>query len=164
MQQKGTCAEKIEIPKERVHPALGMDGEALSPPLNDPIDLETTVDPLLSQWARYRDGFIEAMTDDGYWTIDELESRVASRRAFFFPGAKAAMVGQIEVYPGGARVFQILWATGDVTELLQMAPGIEALARMMGCVEILIEGREAWRRLLEPMGYALFSVTLRKAL
>jgi hypothetical protein len=142
-----------------------MDGEALSlTPADDLIDLETTVDPLLSQWARFRDGFIEAMTDDGYWTIEELENRVATRRAFFFPGARAAMVGQIEVYPGGAKVFQVLWATGDVDELLRMAPGIEALARMMGCVEILIEGREAWRRLLQPVGYKLFSVTLRKAL
>lgn len=142
-----------------------MDGEALSPVLlDDPIDLETTVDPLLSQWSRFRDGFAAAMVDHDFWTIEELESRVANRRAFFFPGANAAMVGQIEVYPGGAKVFQVLWATGDVDELIRMAPGIEALARMMGCTEALIEGREAWKRLLAPMGYGLFSVTLRKAL
>jgi len=146
-------------------PPLGMDGEALSPVLlDDPIDLETTVDPLLSQWARFRDGFKAAMVDHDYWTIEELESRVATRRAFFFPGRDAAMVGQIEVYPGGAKVFQVLWATGDVDELLRMAPGIESLARMMGCTEALIEGREAWKRLLAPYGYDLFSVTLRKAL
>jgi len=143
-----------------------MDGEVFDPPGSEPelIDLNTTVDPLLSQWARFRDGFAEAMTDDGYWTIEELENRVASRRAFFFPGANAAMVAQIEVYPGGAKVFQVHWATGDVAELLKMAPGIESLARMMGCTETLIEGREAWRKLLEPMGYRLFSVTLRKTL
>ena len=45
-----------------------------------------------------------------------------------------------------------------------MAPGIEAMARMFGCQETLIEGREAWRKLLQPMGYELFSVTLRKRL
>ena len=134
------------------------------PHADDLIDLATTVDPLLSQWARFRDGFAAAMDDAGYWTIDELEARVASKRAFFFPGKAAAMVGQIEAYPGGARVFQVLWATGDVVELLQMAPGIEAIARMMGCTETLIEGREAWKRLLAPNGYTLFSVTLRKVL
>ena len=74
------------------------------------------------------------------------------------------MVGQIEAYPGGVRVFQVLWAVGEAEELLQMAPGIEAVARMMGCTEVLIEGREAWRKLLEPMGYKLWSVTVRKAL
>jgi hypothetical protein len=142
-----------------------MDGELFDPiPPDELIDLETTVDPLLSQWARFRDGFAEAMTDHDYWTIEELENRVASRRAFFFPGANAAMVAQIEPYPGGARVFQVLWATGDVDELLRMAPGVEAIARMMGCTEALIEGREAWKRLLAPMGYSLFSVTMRKAL
>jgi hypothetical protein len=143
-----------------------MDGNSAleAPDLSELIDLETTVDPMLSQWARFREGFTEAMTDDGFWTIEELEARVASKRAFFFPGQDAAMVGQIEAYPGGAKVFQVLWATGDVGELLRMAPGIEALARMMGCAEILIEGREAWKRLLAPSGYSLFSITLRKRL
>jgi hypothetical protein len=142
-----------------------MDGEAFElTPDDDLIDLNTTVDPLLSQWSKYRDGFAAAMTDHDFWTIEELEQRVASRRAFFFPGAAAAMVAQIEVYPGGAKVFQVLWATGDAAELLRMAPGIESLARMMGCTETLIEGREAWKRLLAPLGYSLFSVTMRKAL
>jgi hypothetical protein len=141
-----------------------MDGEPFDLPTEDAIDLNTTVDPLLSQWSRFRDGFAEAMTDAGFWTIEELEARVASRRAFFFPGANAAMVAQIEGYPGGAKVFQVLWATGNAEELLQMAPGIESLARMMGCTETLIEGREAWKRLLAPLGYSLFSVTMRKTL
>lgn len=137
------------------------DGQAVSADL---IDLNTTVDPLLSQWARFRDGFAEAMNDQGFWTIEELEARIAARRAFFFPGQNAAMVAQIEVYPGGAKVFQVHWATGDLQELLKMAPGVESIARMMGCTEVLIEGEEAWKKLLADMGYKLFSVTLRKAL
>ena len=127
------------------------------------INLHTTVDPLLSQWSRFRDLFKSAMTD-GFWTVEDLEAKIAHRRAFFFPGRDSAMVGQIEAYPGGVRVFQVLWAVGEAEELLQMAPGIEAVARMMGCTEVLIEGREAWRKLLEPMGYNLWSVTVRKAL
>ena len=142
-----------------------MDGEQRGlTPSDDLIDLATAIDPLLSQWARFRDGFAAAMVDHDFWTIEELEDRVATRRAFFFPGANAAMVGQIETYPGGAKVFQVLWATGDVDELLRMSVGVESLARMMGCTESLIEGREAWKRLLAPMGYSLFSVTLRKRL
>jgi hypothetical protein len=141
-----------------------MDGAQAPAVEEDALDFARAVDPLLSQWARFRDGFASAMADDGMWTIDELEARIAAKRAFFFPGRDAAMVGQMEVYPSGLRVMQILWATGEVPELLQMAPGIEALARMMGCDEMLIEGREAWRKLLEPMGYELFSVTVRKRL
>lgn len=121
------------------------------------------VDPLLSQWARFRDQFAEAMRE-GFWTLESLEEKIAKKQAFFFPGREAAMVAEIVGYPGGVRVFQVLWACGNVPELLQMAPGVEAMGRMMGCQEMLIEGQAAWKKLLEPLGYRLFSVTLRKAL
>lgn len=127
------------------------------------IALAQNVDPLLSQWARFRDEFAGAM-GDGFWTIEDLEQKIAHRRAFFFPGANSAMVGQIEVYPGGGRIFQVLWAVGDVQELIRMAPGVEAMARMMGCTGMLIEGREAWKKLLAASGYEPWSVTLFKAL
>lgn len=125
--------------------------------------LTAEVDPLLTQWARFRDQFAEAM-GDGFWTIDDLEQKIAHRRAVFVPGRNAALVGQIEVYPGGERVFQFLWAVGDVEEVLQLTPGCEAMARMMGCTAMLIEGRPAWRRVMEPHGYKLWSITLHKAL
>lgn len=139
---------------EAERPELGEDGVV--------VHLDGEVDPLLVQWARWRDDFASAM--EGFWTIEDLEQRIAHRRAFFFPGDKAAMVGQVEVYPDGARAFQVTWAVGDVNALLAMAPGVESVARMMGCTDILIEGREAWRKLLAPLGYDLFSVTVHKAL
>ena len=121
------------------------------------------VDPVLAQWARFREQFAEAMRD-GFWTLEDLENKIADKRAFFFPGREAAMVAEIVAYPGGVRAFQVLWACGSPAELLQMAPGVEAMGRMMGCSEMLIEGQKAWERLLKPMGYEPFSVTLRKAL
>lgn len=130
--------------------------------LHPPADMPPA-DPLLSQWARFRDQFAEAMRD-GFWTLEDLEDKIATKRAFFFPGKEAAMVAEIQAYPGGVRVFQVLWACGSVPELLQMAPGVEAMGRMLGCGEMLIEGQQAWARLLKPLGYDLFSVTLRKAL
>lgn len=120
-------------------------------------------DPTLIQWARFRDQFAEGMSG-GYWTLEDLEQKIAAKRAFFFPGKAAALVGQIEVYPGGERVFQVLWAVGDVKESMVILPGVEALARMMGCTSMLIEGRSAWRKLLAPVGYVPWSVTLHKAL
>lgn len=127
------------------------------------VELAKSADPLLSQWARFRDLFATAM-EDGFWTIEDLEQRIAHRRAFFFPGRDAAMVAQIEGYPGGERVFQVLWAVGDVPELVGMAPGVEAMGRMMGCSGMLIEGRPAWARVLRDHGYDLWSVTLYKRL
>jgi hypothetical protein len=120
-------------------------------------------DPTLVQWAKWRDQFAEGMRD-GFWTLEDLEQKIAAKRAFFFPGKGAALVGQIEVYPGGERIFQVLWAAGDVTEAIIILPGVEALARMMGCTSMLIEGRPAWKKLLAANGYDLFSVTLNKAL
>jgi hypothetical protein len=127
------------------------------------IRLASEVDPLLSQWARFRDQFAAAMPG-GFWTIEDLEQKIAHRRAFFFPGRNAALIGQIEVYPGGERVFQFLWAVGELEEIVQLVPGCEALARMMGCTAMLVEGRPAWKRVLEPQGYALWSITLHKGL
>lgn len=129
----------------------------------DVINLTNGVDPLLSQWARFRDLFASAM-GDGFWTVEDLEQRIAHRRAFFFPGRNAALVGEIQTYPGGENVFQVTWAVGDVEEMLHMAPGVEAMARMMGCSSMLIEGRHAWARLLKPLGYEPWSVTVWKAL
>lgn len=140
------------------------DLDLLAGPEDDTVvRLTEDVDPVLLQWARFRDRFGEAMSE-GFWTLEDLEQKVAAKRAFFFPGHDAAMVAEIVVYPGGARVFQVLWACGDVAELLQMAPGVEAMGRMLGCTHALIEGQQAWQRLLKPLGYDLFSVTLRKAL
>jgi len=128
------------------------------------IRLGGEVDPLLSQWARFRDLFAAAIGSGGFWTVEDLEQRIAHRRAFFFPGKAAALVGQIEVYPGGERVFQFLWAVGEPAEIAALTPGCEALARMMGCTSILLEGSADWRRTLKANGYRLWSVTLHKAL
>lgn len=128
------------------------------------IRLAADVDPLLSQWARFRDLFAAEIGDSGFWTIEEIEQRIAHRRAFFFPGKAAALVGQIEVYPGGERVLQFLWGVGDRSEIAALTPGCEALARMMGCTAILIEGSADWRRTLKDHGYRLWSVTLMKPL
>lgn len=143
--------------------------EDLMPDLQDEaagaelIRLAASVDPLLSQWARFRDLFAQGM-GDGFWTIEDLEQRIAHRRAFFFPGRNAALVGYIDVYPGGQHVFQVLWQVGDVEEAVTILPGVEALARMMGCSGMIIEGRPAWKRVLQAHGYKLWSVTLHKGL
>lgn len=117
-------------------------------------------DPTLVQWARFRDLFAERM-DAGFWTLDDLEARIASHRAFFFPGKAAALVGQIDVYPGGERAFRILYGVGDADECARILPGVEALARMMGCTSMLNEepGIDVGKGDYQP-----WTVTLRKAL
>lgn len=98
------------------------------------------------------------------WAIEELEDRIAAKQAIFFPGANCAMVGEINRYPTGMKVMHITWAVGEMAELLAMAPGIHAVARMMGVQKMLIEGREGWRKPLADLGYEFFSVTMTKDL
>lgn len=125
--------------------------------------LAEPADPLLNQWSRFRPMFAEAM-GSGFWTVEDLEQKIASRRAFFFPGKDSAIVATVESYPGGERVMQGTWAVGAVEEVVAMIPGVEAVARMMGCTSMLVEGRAAWRKVLAPLGYEPWSITLRKAL
>jgi hypothetical protein len=126
-------------------------------------DLVDRSDPVMVQWARFRDRFAEAM-DGGLYTIDELEERIATHRAYLFAGKNAAVIGQVEPYPGGARAMQISWACGELDEILTLAPGIEAMARMVGCTMMIVEGQKGWERLLKPQGYEFFSTTIAKEL
>lgn len=137
--------------------------EAPSLPVNGHAIHAKPVDPVATQWARFKPLFAETMTD-GFWTVDDLEDKVLSHRAFFFPGVGAAMAAEIHVFPSGRQVFQVTWAVGEPAELIAMAPGVIALARTMGCDSILVEGRPAWVRLLQPMGFTPFSMTCLKEL
>lgn len=130
------------------------------------VNMSEGVDPLLAQWARFRPFFVEYLEGDAFWTVEDLEQRVAHRRAFFFPGEQMAVVGEVEVYPTGLRVFRVIRIVGsEPAEAVSMMPGVEAIARMMGCERILVDGRSgAWAEALEPMGYEPHTVTVGKAL
>jgi hypothetical protein len=119
--------------------------------------------PILRQWARFRAQFAEAMAD-GLYRVEDLEADIFAGRAYLWPGKAAALVAQKMDYPSGESVLQVLWAVGDVDELLAMAPGVEATGRLLGCSSMLIEGRAGWARVLKRHGYEPWSVTVRKAL
>jgi hypothetical protein len=121
------------------------------------------VHPMAVQWAKWRERIAEAM-DLAFDTMEGLEQMVLQGRLQFWPGREAAVITEIYTYAGGEKVIQAKWAAGDVAEILEMVPGIEAFGRMHGCTTALVEGREGWVRPLKPLGYSRWSVTLRKAL
>lgn len=137
-------------------PDLPDEPEHEEPPMQD-------LPPLVHQWLRFRDQFEEAM-EGGLYRIADLERDIAEGKAYLWPGRNAAVVAQRVVYPSGEAVMQTLWAVGDVEEILAMAPGIEATARLMGCTSMLVEGRAGWTKILKPQGYEPWSVTVRKVL
>lgn len=119
--------------------------------------------PLAEQWAKWRPRFAEAM-DLTFDTMDGLEKMVFQGRLQFWPGQEAAIITEIYTYAGGEKVIQAKWAAGDMTEITQMAAGIEAFGRSQGCTTSLIEGRGGWAKPLKVLGYQPWSVTLKKKL
>lgn len=134
---------------------------ASAPPAPAPVTAET-VHPMHAQWSKWRPEFAKAM-DGSFHTVDALERLIFQNRAQLWPGARAAIVTEIQDYPG-ERVLQALWAAGDVDEIIALIPGLESFGRLMGCTSVLVEGQKAWQRVLKPHGYGHWSTTLRKAL
>lgn len=134
------------------------DFEVAPPPPGNVHRLAPTDDPVMAQWARFRDGFAKAIEGTLY-SLDEVEQAVATKRAILFAGKASAVVAEIN-----GDTMQLMWATGEVPELLSLLPGIEAVARMRGCVRVFIEGPEGWKRLLKGAGYGFYSVTVAKEL
>ena len=124
-------------------------------------DVTQYVQPMNPQWARFRDQFAEAMKGS-FYTIDGMERAIGQGRAMFFPGEKSAIVGEVQTYEGGTKVMAITWAVGDLPEIKNMSYGIEAVARLLGCTKMLIEGRDGWAKELRTLGYKAFSRTVCK--
>lgn len=123
---------------------------------------DTQQTPLARNWAKWKPEFAKAM-DGGFHSIDGLEAMIFKGLAQFWPGKNAAVVTQIQTYPG-ERALQALWGAGDPVELVAMIPGLEAYGRLNGCTSVLVEGRHGWERVLKGAGFARWSVTLRKVL
>ena len=135
-------APKLEVVQERV----------------EPVNL-----PIHREWARFKDRFATAM-EDGLYTIEALEKKIGQGKAIFLPGRDAAIVAEKVTYDGGRSVLQTLWAVGDLQEVIALSPGLEAMGRIMGCSQMLVEGRKGWEKVLAPHGYKPWSVTLTKDL
>jgi GNAT superfamily N-acetyltransferase len=85
--------------------------------------------------------------------IEDVARLVGQGRAQFWPGARCAVVTEFYDYPK-LRACNVWLLGGDLTELLDMLPAIEAWARGQGCARMLGGGpRAGWGRVLAPRGY-----------
>lgn len=96
----------------------------------------------------------------GDHTFEELLQDVASGRCIILEGARAVMV--LEQRADSLNGWIV---GGDLSEVLSILPGAEALARAMNKpFATFLEGRKAWRRVLARHGYVWNGVEHRKAL
>lgn len=138
--------------------------EELEPeaPKLEVVNETTPLPPSYVHWMRFKPLFASAMAQSPY-SLEELERGIAKGSVLFMPG-KAAAITAIKATYGNETVLQTTWAVGDMDEILALAPGVEALARLLGCTAVLVEGRRGWEKQLKSLDYRFFSVTLRKEL
>jgi hypothetical protein len=72
---------------------------------------------------------------------------------------KALILTEVDEYPQ-RRVANVWLASGDLTEILQMAPAIYDWAREQGCDTITLLGRKGWAKALVADGWSKSKMVL----
>jgi len=120
---------------------------------------------ILADWAgylRFRPQLAEAL-DPAFYPIEYLDHLLLSGRARLFLSDHAAMVAEIQDYPGGARVAHCLVAAGRMEEIVDLLrPRVEAWGAANGCSRAIVESRAGWMKVLKPHGYEIFQVSVMK--
>lgn len=113
-------------------------------------------------WLRCRPWLLPALRREG-GDEDDLIADLNAGRAQLWAGERSAMVTQCV---GEARglCLHVWLAGGDLAEILEMKPGIEAWAHAQGCTYVTIDGRPGWVRVLRRHGYALRGAELERRL
>ena len=121
----------------------------------------------MTDWAAYlkwRPAFIRAI-DARLYAPEWLDGRILAGNAQFWRSEHAAAVTEIRNYPTGAYDVHGLVAAGDVGAIRdRIIPQVEAWARTIGALGILVESRPGWARALRPAGFASHQLAVRKDL
>ena len=89
----------------------------------------------------------------GTHTFNDIATGVLSGRFQLWPNKNAAVVTEIVVYPQLKDLHYFL-AGGDIEELKQMRPIIEAWGKSVGCTRVSLAGRKGWAKtFLKDEGY-----------
>ncbi len=116
----------------------------------------------LGVWARSRAWILPALRPSCA-SEAELVADLASGRAQLWVGERSAMVTQCVAETRGLCL-HVWLAGGDLRNILELKPGVEAWARARGCTHVTIDGRPGWARVLRQYGYALRGDELERRL
>lgn len=107
----------------------------------------------------------EALHDPApLWTLEDVVRAVETENAQLWNGPRSCMVTQVQDYPTGERVLDVWLAAGDLDEIMEARPQVEAWAQAAGCTQIHITGRPGWARLLREHGYEHWATVVRKVI
>lgn len=113
-------------------------------------------------WADWREDVAKAC-DGSHHTIESIEAEIAAGELMPLETTRAIYLVQIVPYPTEIAC-QIMWAAGDLDDVLEDLSWVNKWAVTKGCTEILVEGRLGWQRKLQNHGYRPWSVTMRRPL
>lgn len=98
-------------------------------------------------------------------TIDDLRAQMAAQRGHCLTTPRSVIYVTVEDYESsGERVAQVGPAAGDLAEIMEALPHMEAWARGEGCTQVMITGRRGWVKALEASGYEEHATIIRKLL
>lgn len=119
----------------------------------------------MTGWAVYlkwRPAFASAM-DTRLYTPEWLDGQILAGSAQFWRSERAAAVTEIRNYPTGAYDVHGLIAAGEVGEVRdRIVPQVEAWARSIGALGIVVESRPGWTRALRSAGFEPHQLAVRK--
>jgi|JI9StandDraft_1071089.scaffolds.fasta_scaffold154827_3 hypothetical protein len=99
------------------------------------------------------------------WTLEAVKAEIDSGNAYLWMFPNCCFVTTITPpYSNGERVIDAWLGGGDMNEMLQKTPELEAWGRSVGCTQAHVMGREGWTRALAPLGYERYCTTVRKML
>jgi len=111
------------------------------------------------------DAALKAQDKRPLWTLDDVCHDLVNGDARIWLGRKSCMVTVESDYPrSGERLIEAWLAGGELSEIVETIPRIEAYARMQGCTQAHVSGRRGWERVLGPHGYDHYATVLRKLL
>lgn len=115
------------------------------------------------QWQRCRPWIEAALDTCVTHGIEDIEAGIVSGLYQFWPGKRCAIVTEIATFPKG-RVLNIWLLGGDLKELMQMRPHVEAWGKAQGCKWADGFGRPGWGRVLGKHGYRAVGTSYSKGL
>lgn len=112
---------------------------------------------LFAEWARVKPFLLPAIAcTNGTHTVDDVLLMLGAGQLTLWPGAKAALITEIEQKPR-MKVLNVFLGGGDVRELIQIENRLVDFARAQGCTRITGGSRrsvseggkyDGWQRVL----------------
>ena len=116
-----------------------------------------------NSYSDWRERLFSAL-DERLYTIDWLDEKFNAGAKLIALDNSAALV-DVATYPNGIKELRYIAAFGEIKTLTEkVSEEAERFAVQKGCSVIKIKSRDAWAKLMEPMGFYKYQQIIEKVL